>query len=431
MTWQGFGASAFTKTGCDDTPITTDGTFTRSCAVTTTSAPIFSSPSVSETVKRDATAPVTTAAVTPASPDLANGWYGSAPSVTLSPSDATSGLATTSYTVDGGATQAYTGAFSLTGEGTHVVSYWSTDMAGNQETAHTLTIKIDLNAPVTTAVLSPAIHNGWYASPTLTLTGNDGAGSGIDHITYSLDGGPFTSYTAPISGFSTGNRFVQYRATDVAGRVEDLKLIAFKVDAVTPSVTITRPAVGGDYKLGQIVKANFKCADARGGSGLDTCVGTVPFGSPIDTSTVGNHTFTVTATDRAGNTRTLTRSYHVHYAWAGFFAPVTNTGSSKLNLVHAGDLIRLGFGLHGNRGLGVFESDYPTSVPISCPSWPVHSVHAAPSGASTGLSFSAVSGHYVYGWQTSNTWAGTCRRFELRLNDGTSTVHSADFMFFS
>jgi hypothetical protein len=42
-----------------------------------------------------------------------------------------------------------------------------------------------------------------------------------------------------------------------------------------------------------------------------------------------------------------------------------------------------------------------------------------------------VSGHYVYGWRTANTWAGTCRRFELRLNDGTSTVHSADFRFFS
>ena len=37
---------------------------------------------------------------------------------------------------------------------------------------------VDTTAPVTTATLTPGIHNGWYASPTLTLTVNDGNGSG-------------------------------------------------------------------------------------------------------------------------------------------------------------------------------------------------------------------------------------------------------------
>ncbi|HSS81485.1 MAG TPA: PxKF domain-containing protein, partial [Gaiellaceae bacterium] len=68
---------------------------------------------------------------------------------------------------------------------------------------------------------------------------------------------------------------------------------------------------------------------------------------------------------------------------------------------------------------------------ITCPSWPPHSIPAAGAGTPTGLSFGAASGHYSYGWQTSNTWAGTCRRFQLQLNDGTATLHTADFMFFS
>jgi len=42
VTWQGFGASAFTKTGCLDGPVTTEGVNTLSCDVTTTSAPVFS-----------------------------------------------------------------------------------------------------------------------------------------------------------------------------------------------------------------------------------------------------------------------------------------------------------------------------------------------------------------------------------------------------
>jgi len=311
LTWQGFGASAFTKTGCVDGAVTTEGTSTLSCDVTTTAPPVFSPGPVSETIKLDSVAPVTTASVAPPSPDLANGWYGSGPTVTLSPSDATSGVASTKYTIDGGPAQTYWAPFAVTSEGSHAITYWSTDNAGNVEAAHTITVKIDLNAPTTTATLTPAIHNGWYASPTFTLSADDGAGSGVARIDYALDGGPFQIYSAPISGFSTGNHFVQYRSTDNAGRVEATKLIAFKVDAEPPTVTIARPKEGASFKQHKVVLANYKCADKGKGSGLDTCVGDVPFGSPIDTSSAGNHTFTVTATDKAGNSTTVTHHYTV------------------------------------------------------------------------------------------------------------------------
>ncbi len=57
ITWQGYGAPAVNKTGCVDETVATDGTFTRSCSVTTTAAPILTSGAVSETFKRDATDP--------------------------------------------------------------------------------------------------------------------------------------------------------------------------------------------------------------------------------------------------------------------------------------------------------------------------------------------------------------------------------------
>ena len=283
-------------------------------------------------------------------------------------------------------------------------------------------------APVTTATLTPGIQNGWYASPTLTLTSDDGAGSGIASITYSLDGGPSTTYSGPISGFTTGNHFVQYHATDNVGNVEATKLIAFKVDADKPTATLTRPKDGDSFKLGQAVKANFKCADnKKNNSGLASCVGTVPKGSPIDTSTVGDHTFTVTATDVAGNVTTVTHTYRVHYAFTGFYAPVGNSSASKLNLVHAGDLIKLGFGLGGDLGSSIGTA---SSSPVACPGWTPHSVPQAGEGTHSGTFFSPSSGHYYYGWQTDAAWAGTCRQFSFQLNDGTAP-HTAVFMFFA
>jgi hypothetical protein len=164
---------------------------------------------------------------------------------------------------------------------------------------------------------------------------------------------------------------------------------------------------------------------------MDTCVGTVANGANLDTSTVGDHTFTVTGTDLAGNQTVVTVHYTVVYTWNGYFAPISNTEDGTLNLVHAGDLIKLGFGLDGDRGLNVFADGFPTSVAIPCPAWTPHSVPAAGAGATAGLSFGTSSGHYSYGWQTDPSWAGTCRRFEIALNDGTGPIHTADFMFFA
>ena len=58
------------------------------------------------------------------------------------------------------------------------------------------------------------------------------------------------------------------------------------------------------------MNADFSCADT-GGSGLASCVGTVADGQAINTATLGQKTFTVTATDAAGNTRVLDRTYTV------------------------------------------------------------------------------------------------------------------------
>jgi hypothetical protein len=373
----------------------------------------------------DTTAPTVTATVTPA--PLANGWNTTGVSVGLSATDEAggSGVASITYSATGAQPIASTTvsgnstSVPISTEGITTLSFYATDNEGNSGSPQTQVVRIDLNPPATTATLSPPEQNGWYASPTLTLTGDDGPGSGIAHTDYSVDGGSFQTYSGPISGFSTGNHFVQYRSTDNVGRVETTKLIAFKADSDKPTVNIARPLEGAVYKLHKLVKANYKCADKKTGSGLASCVGDVANGHAIDTSSVGPHSFTVTATDKAGNVTTVTHHYRVVYSWNGFFAPVSNGG---INLVHAGDLIRLGFSLGGNQGLSIGSF---SSAPVSCPSGTPHLVKG--SSAGSGLSFDK---HYSYGWQTDAGWAGTCRQFSLQLNDGTA-AHTAVFEFFS
>jgi hypothetical protein len=94
-------------------------------------------------------------------------------------------------------------------------------------------------------------------------------------------------------------------------------------DAIDPSVTVSVPAEGASYVEGTAVAASFECSD-RGGSSLQQCQGP----STLDTSRVGTHTVAVTASDGAGRTGTVTRTYQV-VAASGVDAAIQKTGSRR------------------------------------------------------------------------------------------------------
>jgi hypothetical protein len=71
------------------------------------------------------------------------------------------------------------------------------------------------------------------------------------------------------------------------------------LDGTAPTITLSSPADEAVYNLGQAVTASFSCTDAQ--PGAVTCTGTVANGQPVDTTTPGEHEFTVTAQDVAGN----------------------------------------------------------------------------------------------------------------------------------
>ena len=83
----------------------------------------------------DVTPPVTT-------DDAPKGWVNQDTKVSFNAADASSGVAATYYTVDGGAQQ--TGSeVTLRTEGTHTIIYWSVDFAGNVEQPHTVAVNLD------------------------------------------------------------------------------------------------------------------------------------------------------------------------------------------------------------------------------------------------------------------------------------------------
>jgi hypothetical protein len=89
--------------------------------------------------------------------------------------------------------------------------------------------------------------------------------------------------------------------------------VVFTYPVAPPAVSITAPANGASYVQGQAVSSGFTCDDGAGGSWLASCVDQSghPSGSALDTSTLGSHTFTVTATTRDGMTGTASVTYQV------------------------------------------------------------------------------------------------------------------------
>lgn len=114
------------------TSVEAQGTTTVTATATDTSGNVSAPASV--TVKLDSVAPSTSATVDTATAGKAV--------LTLTASDATSGVASTSYALDGGATQTYTGPVSITTVGSHTVTFWSTDAAGNRGPAATTSFTV-------------------------------------------------------------------------------------------------------------------------------------------------------------------------------------------------------------------------------------------------------------------------------------------------
>ena len=129
-------------------------------------------------------------------------------------------------------------------------------------------------------------------------------------------------------------------------------------DTTGPDVLLETPAPGAVYLLNQRVPATFACSDA---GVVTSCVGApLAPGGLLDTSRVGDRTFTVTATDLVGNQVVKTIHYSVHYVFEGFFSPIDNPPA--VNVGQAGRAYPIKWTLKDANGVVVGALTAVTSI---------------------------------------------------------------------
>ncbi|HWK29882.1 MAG TPA: M14 family zinc carboxypeptidase [Solirubrobacter sp.] len=108
----------------------------------------------------------------------------------------------------------------------------------------------------------------------------------------------------------SSNTTLKWIAVDFKGNTSAVQSKSYVVDTVGPTVSFTSPAADNAvFTQGRPVPVAFTCADEN--SGVASCVGSPALGANLDTSTPGTFTYSVTATDNAGNETVVTRHYTV------------------------------------------------------------------------------------------------------------------------
>ena len=324
-----------------------------------------------------------------------NGWYNHGVGYRAVGSDATSGIAG----CDPGAV--YDGPDSATAS----VSLDCTDNAGN-EGSGSAAFKYDATAPSANATAAPAPNaNGWNKTDvTVTFTGTD-AVSGI---------------TPAILPSSSRARAPDNRQ---AGRVRTTPAAPVHLQRRAES-TSTRPHPRSPSSAGRRTARR-----TTSGSFLQHRRAPRPMASPGSDgsctvsgygTTVGPHTVSATATDNAGNSASVSRTYTV-LAWTltGFFQPVDMGG--VFNVVKGGSTVPLKFRIYA----GTTELTDVAHVKslkhglVACDATaPNDDIETVATGG-TSLRYDTTGGQFIYNWKTPAT-PGKCYSVTMTTQDGST-----------
>src|SRR5207302_1718751 len=269
------------------------------------------SAAASVTVTVDTTPPVLSIIYPVAGAVLATGTV----TVAWAASDATSGLDHFELSLDGGAVTVLgptegNHTFAGLSQGSHTATLVAFDLAGHT-TAVARSFTVDTTAP-TIDLSAPA--PGYLSTSTVLVSWVASDNNGLARIKVYLDGGaPITlganATSTTLTGVSDGSHNIRVQAIDLAGSTAS-DSVDVTVDTTAPTASLTAPTPGHVFGTDS-VQLTWTASDAT--SGIDHFEVRLDSGTPVTvaagTTTYtftgvsdGNHTFTLKAFDRAGNT---------------------------------------------------------------------------------------------------------------------------------
>jgi hypothetical protein len=267
-------------------------------------------------------------------------YFNGAVQVSLTAADNLSGVANIFYRIDSGTTQNYTTPFSVSGDGTHAVNFWSVDVAGNNTNSYTSMIRIDATAPVTQATASGTTGtSGWYRGPVqISLVASDNL-SGLKTRFYRLNSGAVQTYVSAFTISALGTHTITFWSVDQANNTESAKPLVVKIDSSVPVITANASPTSSPKKSSPVnvtisgritdtpsgVKPNsafYSVVDEYGvtqpsGSVALQSDGTYSFRLTLPATRKNNdsdghkYTITIQASDQAGNTGTASTIFKI------------------------------------------------------------------------------------------------------------------------
>ncbi len=235
----------------------------------------------------DKTAPVTVS-------NVKDQWYNETVNVELTATDDLSGVKTTYYSIDGAELSEGT-SFPIKTEGTHKVTFYSVDNAGNIEDQNTVEVKVDKTAPTTVS----NVEDKWYSdSANVELTATDDL-SGVKTTYYSIDSAEFSEGTS-VSLEEEGVHKLTFYSVDNAGNIENQNTVEVKVDKTAPT-TVSNVE---DQWYTEAVNVELTATDNL--SGVKTTYYSIDGaenneGTSFTIETEGTHKVTFYSVDNAGN----------------------------------------------------------------------------------------------------------------------------------
>lgn len=285
------GSTTVTCTSSDASWNTSETTF--SVTVTDTTKPSLLGVPADDTVEGDTTGGALYAYTDPTATDIVD----ANPSVSCSPRP---------------------GLFPL---GTTTVTCTAKDHSGNEVSdSFTVTVQ-DTTAPaITFKSRTTANVNGWNNTAVAVTWACTDLVSGV------VDDTVTTTVSA-----EGENQSATGTCEDNSGNKSSATTTGINIDKTPPDLGVTG-APSGEYTACSVpAKPTFAPADGLSG------IAPTPqeaWTTPLTASGVGSYAYSATATDKAGNTATDSRTYRVIYgsAFGGFLQPINNDGSSRFKL---------------------------------------------------------------------------------------------------